>query len=254
MQFEHFLKIHSQSKMVMIYKMYNNFFLFHLQSQCLYKKQPGKHHTGRRNHQIKANCVALSWADHYFPSGMKKATVAKSDFTGQDILTGHCFSQQPSSACAWLLQFKTLSFPFLPVPTSWNKSSVSFWSLDSHSLCQETCESDAFIFEGMCLCRKPTPIRVTLTQVYSNVLMLRGGVVLVEGLSRLHRQGVKISVLPVPWFYNFPQSQSRSLSLSFFFCKMAIISTTLPWWLNKITYAKHLTHSKHYYYYLRYFI
>lgn len=94
MQFEHFLKIHSQSKMVMIYKMYNNFFLFHLQSQCLYKKQPGKHHTGRRNHQIKANCVALSWADHYFPSGMKKATLAKSDFTGQDILTGTAF---PSS-------------------------------------------------------------------------------------------------------------------------------------------------------------
>lgn len=190
---------------------------------------------------------------------MKKATLAKSDFTGQDILTGHCFSRQPCSACACLLQFKTLFFPFLPIPTSWNKSSVSLWSRDSHSTCQETCERDAFISEGMCLCRKPTPIRVTLTQVYSNVLMLREGVVLVEGLSRVHRQGVKISVLLVAWFYNLPQSQSCSLSLSFFFCKMGIISTTLPWWLNKITYAKHVTHSKYsisalYYYYLRYFI
>lgn len=65
---------------------------------------------------------------------------------------------------------------FLPIPTSWNKSSVSVCSWDSHSPCQETCErGNAFIFEGMCLCRKPTPIRVTLTQVHSNALKLRGG-------------------------------------------------------------------------------
>ena len=55
---------------------------------CIYKKKKSleKHPTGRKNHQIKANCVTLFWAGHECPSAVKKASLAQIIFTGQDIL------------------------------------------------------------------------------------------------------------------------------------------------------------------------
>ena len=50
------------------------------------KNRPGKHPTGRKNHQIKPNCVTLFWADHECPSAVKKAFLAQIIFTDQDIL------------------------------------------------------------------------------------------------------------------------------------------------------------------------
>ena len=115
-----------------------------------------------------AMSVHLLWRRRLWP---KLFSLAKTSYKKK-----HCFSKESCSASACLLQFKTPFFPFLPIPTSWNKSSVSVCSWDSHAPCQETCEpGNAFIFEEMCLCRKPTPIGVTLTQVHSNELKLRGG-------------------------------------------------------------------------------
>lgn len=169
--------------------------------------------------------------------------MAQSNFTGRDILPGHRFSRQSYSASACLLRFKTLFFRFPPIPTSWNKSSVSVCSWDAHSLCQETCESgDAFIFEGN------VPVQEANTH-HSNIdsgpfrwaktLRRRG---MAKGRSGSRRLGVKTSVLSLVRFRNLHQSHLCSLSLSFFFCKMVIIiSTQLLLWLNKIIYAKHLT-------------
>lgn len=83
----------------------------------------------------------------------------------------------PGSLVQWVIAFcdSRPSFSLLcqfPLP----EANPQFQFGDCHSLCQETGESDAFISEGMFLCRKPTPIRVKLTQVYLNLLKLRGGV------------------------------------------------------------------------------
>ena len=84
-------------------------------------------------------------------------------------------------------------FPILvPPPTS--LTTQILWVFPVHQACER---GNAFIFEGMCLCRKPTPIGVTLTQVHSNEPERRHGL---KGLSGLHRQEVKTSVLPFAQF------------------------------------------------------
>ena len=143
----------------------------------LKKKKPGKHPTGRKNHQIKANCVTLYWAGHECPCAVKKASLAQIIFTGQDILQEKAllFQAVLSSQCLPLATQDPLS-PF-SANLHFLKQILSFsLQLRFPFSCQETCEhSNAFIFEGMRLCRKPTPIEVALTQVHSNVLKLRGG-------------------------------------------------------------------------------
>lgn len=143
----------------------------------LKKKKPGKHPTRRKNHQIKANCVTLFWAGHECPCAVKKASLAQIIFTGQDILQEKAllFQAVLSSQCLPLATQDPLS-PF-SANLHFLKQILSFsLQLRFPFSCQETCEhSNAFIFEGMRLCRKPTPIEVALTQVHSNVLKLRGG-------------------------------------------------------------------------------
>lgn len=102
-------------------------------------------------------------------------------FHWEDNLAGHCLARP----------LKTLFFPFLPTLTSCNKPPVSVCSQDSHPLCQETGESDAFIFEGMCLRRKPTPIRGTLTQFYSDLQTHRGGVAWWKGFLGYTGRGLR---------------------------------------------------------------
>lgn len=116
----------------------------------------------------------------------------------------HCLSKQSYSARACFLQFKTFFFAFLPISTSWKESSAAVCSWDSHPLCQETCErGDAFIFEGMCLCRKPTPTRVTLTQAHSNVLKLRGSMEWWKDFLGYIGKGLKSQFCPLFSFTTF---------------------------------------------------
>lgn len=193
--------------MVMIYKTHNNACIIEPWETSHRQKEPSN--KGKLCHVIWGwPLVSICCEESNF--GQK---LAKSNVAIQANLRGHCFSRQGGSASACLLQFKTLFFLFLPIPTSWNKSSVSVCSRDSHSLCQETCESDAFIFEGMCLCRKPTPIRVTLTQCYSNLQTHRGGVTWWKGFLGYTDQGDKVLVLPLVGLYSLHPSPLCALSL-----------------------------------------
>lgn len=116
----------------------------------------------------------------------EKSNFGQKQFHWEDNLTGHSLARL----------FKTLFFPFLPILSSCNKTPLSVCSQDSHPLCQKTCESDAFIFEGMCLCRKPTPIRGTLTQFYSDLQIHRGGVAWWKGCLGYIGRGLRSQLCP----------------------------------------------------------
>lgn len=168
------------------------------------KKSLEKHPTGRKNHQIKANCVTLFWAGHECPSAVKKASLAQTIFTGQDILQekallfqGVLFSQClplaiqdplfPFSANPHFLK-QVLSFSLqLRFPCSlprnlWARQCLYLWR---NVPVQEANAHRSNTDSG--------PFKWAKTQ-RRHVL---------KGLSGLHRQGVKTSVLPSLNFKTF---------------------------------------------------
>lgn len=165
-------------QMVMIYKMCNNFFFFFLSSLITSMiVQKAAWETSQRQkeptNKDKLCHIILGWP--LLSICHKEGNFGSKQFHWprhphralpfQTVLSSQCLS----------LAIQDPLFPFSANFYLLKQIPVSVWSWDSHPLCQETCPSHAFIFEGMCLCRKPTLIRVTLTQIYSSMLILRGG-------------------------------------------------------------------------------
>lgn len=162
--------------MVMIHKTYHNAYIKRTLGNSA--QAEGTSNKGKSCHMI------VGWP--LVSICCEESNLGQKQFHWEGNLPGHCLASP----------FETLFFPFLPILTSCNKPSVSVCSQDSHPLCQETCESDAFIFEGMCLCRKPTPIRGTLTQFYLNLQTHRGGVSWWKGFLGYIGRGLRSQFCP----------------------------------------------------------